>query len=401
MFNKNLVLRLLIVIFMIISSVASGTDNLAVKIVYLMLPLTIIIFILYIRLYLTFYLTNYVFLFFNIIVLTSILWSNYFHFTVLFVVKYFVFTQMAIFMSIKFKNPDNLIVTVKMFFIFTMVISLVGSIVYPSFFVHNEYNFYGNWKGIFGHKNVLGTISLLAVTLFVYLIFYCKEKKIRNVAFLIISLLNLLFSKSATALVLLIFLLSIWGGVYLINYLKKKNIYLMLTISTVVTMLFLTTVLFVTSNYVEIVELLGRDPTLSGRTNIYMYSLTAIQDRLWLGYGLGGFWMDAEKASYIWRNIGFVITSSHSGILDTLLDIGFIGLTFLVLHLGVTLKRIIALCRKKKKYAYWFLCLYIVLVFYNITDSRLLNTSGIYWLLYVSIAASVSFNRKHLIKYKN
>lgn len=73
------------------------------------------------------------------------------------------------------------------------------------------------------------------------------------------------------------------------------------------------------STVVAFTDGLGRDATLTGRTEIWADLLPAMMRQPITGHGFGGFWSDATKAAH---NIG----EAHSGYLDLLLELGFIGL---------------------------------------------------------------------------
>jgi exopolysaccharide production protein ExoQ len=86
--------------------------------------------------------------------------------------------------------------------------------------------------------------------------------------------------------------------------------------------------------------LLGRDAstadvgTLTGRTALWTELLTYVGARPLLGYGLGGFWSPAHTA-YIALALGWVVSHSHNGYLEVMLDLGLVGLTLFVIVFGV------------------------------------------------------------------
>jgi exopolysaccharide production protein ExoQ len=68
----------------------------------------------------------------------------------------------------------------------------------------------------------------------------------------------------------------------------------------------------------------GRSSTLTDRTEVWAALLPYAMKRPFLGYGFGGFWTPATKAF-------FHIDGAHSGYLDTLLGVGFLGLALTAL----------------------------------------------------------------------
>ena len=75
-------------------------------------------------------------------------------------------------------------------------------------------------------------------------------------------------------------------------------------------------------------EATGKDPTFSGRTDIWAAVWGAIADRPVLGYGRGGlFFEPANDISIeLWRQIGFRAPHGHNGVLDLTSQIGVVGL---------------------------------------------------------------------------
>ena len=93
----------------------------------------------------------------------------------------------------------------------------------------------------------------------------------------------------------------------------------------------------------SLLALTGRDPTLTGRTDIWAESLQAATQRPVLGAGFGAFWAlgssngSAEAAS-ISARLAEPVANGHNGLLDVLLDTGLVGVVLaalVLLHLGV------------------------------------------------------------------
>lgn len=76
-------------------------------------------------------------------------------------------------------------------------------------------------------------------------------------------------------------------------------------------------------------EVLGREPTLTGRDVIWKYSWEAARRRPIFGYGPSGFWGFAQSGvDRIQRVAGFPVPSSHQGLIDIMLDYGLVGVAF-------------------------------------------------------------------------
>lgn len=108
----------------------------------------------------------------------------------------------------------------------------------------------------------------------------------------------------------------------------------------------------------------GRDATLTGRTLVWTSLLPVVLRSPFVGLGFGGFW--TSKTRDIFR-----ISGAHSGYLDILLGIGFIGLILAAMFL-------LSSCRKAHRELsqdfYWgllWLCYLMMSVVHNIGESSL------------------------------
>lgn len=82
--------------------------------------------------------------------------------------------------------------------------------------------------------------------------------------------------------------------------------------------------------YEDFVISLGKDPSLTGRTDIWMFADMAAEQRPWLGHGLGGFWQDDVSLAQtinindhkpVGTKLGF-----HNAFLEVRVDLGYVGL---------------------------------------------------------------------------
>lgn len=117
----------------------------------------------------------------------------------------------------------------------------------------------------------------------------------------------------------------------------------------------------------QLAAMLGRDPTLTGRTKIWSTLLTMDTNPL-VGTGYGSFWLGARLNS-VWEQRGR-ITESHNGYLEMYLNLGIIGLFLFLVFLVAAYRNI---CRKqlssRKDFASLALALWTILIFYMVTEA--------------------------------
>jgi exopolysaccharide production protein ExoQ len=108
----------------------------------------------------------------------------------------------------------------------------------------------------------------------------------------------------------------------------------------------------------------GRDATLTGRTEVWTSLLPVVMGSPIVGKGFGGFWTSRTR-DY------FQISGAHSGYLDVLLGIGFVGLILVSMFL-------LSSCQKAHRELwrdfYWgllWICYLVMFVVHNIGESSI------------------------------
>src|SRR5262249_10534053 len=88
--------------------------------------------------------------------------------------------------------------------------------------------------------------------------------------------------------------------------LTHKRIGVAIIVWTTMVLLLAPTVVIVTDELRNITALLGRDPQLTGRVDLWLTLPSFIAERPWLGYGLGGFWVtDSPNVALVWGAINW------------------------------------------------------------------------------------------------
>jgi O-antigen ligase len=127
--------------------------------------------------------------------------------------------------------------------------------------------------------------------------------------------------------------------------------------------------------------MLGRDITLTGRTDIWhdVYAV-ASRNRLF-GVGFGGFWI-GRLANIPWdANLTWVLGQAHNGYIDTYLQIGLIGAALLVAVLFTTMRRLLALMDSDFDFACFRIPLFLTIMFVNATESTYLRGDHHLWFI--------------------
>jgi O-antigen ligase len=143
----------------------------------------------------------------------------------------------------------------------------------------------------------------------------------------------------------------------------------------------------------EFVSAVGRDATFTGRTEIWHDLLPKFFDDPLLGRGIGGFWLSA------FTHIRFTFNDAHNGYLDVMLDLGVVGLAFLVcLLLSIFRDARLLLRTNDFDLASFAVCFLIMACIHNVTEGSFLRGASHIWTLTVVLAPVCGFAVKRQVE---
>ena len=130
-----------------------------------------------------------------------------------------------------------------------------------------------------------------------------------------------------------------------------------------------------------VLELLGRDASLTNRTDVWAVLLRFEASPL-IGTGFMSFW-SGERMAAIWREIQAPINQAHNGYLEQYLNLGYIGVAFIV---GILLLGLLDVRRHFKDDVAGSLlrfCFIITAILYNYTEASFYGINNM-WVLMLS-----------------
>ncbi len=272
---------------------------------------------------------------------------------------------------------------------FIAILSSAFALLLPWYGLQNGTDDY-IWRGIYENKNYLGAMMCLAVI--VWLINYTSSIRTRLVAacFACISALLLILSNSVTALLVLLLVLVILFMCIVYSYYNICSplfIVVILVIGVLVSWM-------AYSHWYDLLTILGRNNTLSGRTVLWQLVWDKIQQRPWLGYGYSAFWLGWDsQAAGVWNMLHWTPPHAHNGYLDLWLELGLVGISFFVLSLLANFRKAFVLALKGRDMVDIFPVLFFAFTaLYNITESTIMARNSIFWVLYVVLTVQLSTN---------
>lgn len=261
--------------------------------------------------------------------------------------------------------------------------SYVSIFAFPNFGIHNPTNtinpsHFGAWRGMLGHKNDFGRMLALASNIF--LIAFLIRQKWRWV-YLVgwLSVIVLIAgSRSGQAVVL-----AILPALGLIMLLWLRGMQLQLRSLVLIITLPIGLFLSLISNVIvtEVLNMLGKDPTLTGRSDIWSAALSSLESNIFLGGGYGTGW--EVVAAGVFMRMGGTMTHAHNGYLDLILDIGIFGLSITLAFYAILIFKLrqILLSPQQTEAVPLGIVVLIFIISGNWVASFLLQYNSIYWVL--------------------
>jgi O-antigen ligase len=281
----------------------------------------------------------------------------------------------------------------------TMVASVVFALALPQYGLDQKSGLETAWKGIFSAKNYLGNMALFFLTAAVS--YRARNPFLRSirVSQICLCLTAIAFSRAATAYTL--------TAVYLVYFVFTKTLHRLRKRDYLVAgMLLLAAITTVAVTIVVwpdlLIGLLGKDLTLTGRTQIWSAVLDSIAKRPLLGYGYQAFWLGLEGESYrIILAVSWVLAQAQNGFLDVVLETGLVGLAVVLLVFGFAFRdAVVCLLRSRNDRQLgaveWYLAIVILTLIYNLDESFLFDPKHLCSMLFLLACVGLKMERLRL-----
>jgi exopolysaccharide production protein ExoQ len=244
------------------------------------------------------------------------------------------------------------------------------------------------WHGVFDAKNSLARLVVLAVVVFLCIRRPRRYVLVTSLIIVIGGVALVMQAHSAAALVILTVLLITF---YLTSTLQWRPMPMRVAILLVAVGagIACSEVLL----HVEFATaLLDRDSTLTGRSELWRLSVSAIEAKPVYGYGYDEFWIPAsQQATRIREEVNWEAPHAHNGYIDLALYLGFIGLgAYLVSYVIALVRALQYIQRFRTAEAKWPLCFLVLIGLYQLPETTIVQGHLILWLVYVAISCSLA-----------
>jgi O-antigen ligase len=246
----------------------------------------------------------------------------------------------------------------------------------------------GAWSGLWTHKNTLGGIMALGAPLCAAAAWTAPARRRFWIAAAVAALALVVLSTSKTALIASLLGFAIMAFAALLR--RGPLSALWATSAVLAGGIVVVSIALLAPELV--VSAIGRDLTLTGRTDIWQAAAPAVGAAPWLGYGYGAFWLaDDGPAFWVREAVRWQVASAHSGWLELALGMGRIGVALFALQLAATTFRG-ASALVQARAGLWAPAFIAAFALYTLSESHVLQANNIFWLVYVAVAARLGLD---------
>jgi len=263
--------------------------------------------------------------------------------------------------------------------------SLVLVVVDPAAAIHPASDIHaGDWRGVFGMKNVMGRSMAFGVLTLIATTFVVRPAaRLLAIAGIVLCAAMLIMSAARTGWVVAVFVLFAAPFFVLLQpnrFSRAVRIFMVALAAVAGCML-------VAMTFQYGLALIGRDETLSGRTHLWDLALASGKKRFLIGAGYRAYWTESGASDiYTQTSLGGrSLGNGHNGYLDTWLELGMIGFSAFLLLLVTVLVRITRyLTRSADAIGLWMAMAVSYMALYALTEQVLMQQSEITWVMTVA-----------------
>jgi exopolysaccharide production protein ExoQ len=249
----------------------------------------------------------------------------------------------------------------------------------------------GAFRGLTDHKNIFGEYMAILLILGLTYQFKARRRFLRS-AVILLAVAMQLWARSGTSLLAITATILILPVLYLLRFKKLQMVPLIAVGGMILAYAFF----FIFKASDSVLDLLGKDRTLTGRSQVWSLVWDAILRRPLLGYGYDAFWQGLKgESSRVISVVGWQVAHSHNGYLEALLGFGFVGSCIIIFAIFRVGKDSLAYVRLHRNSAgFWpfaFLAFYLI---HATAEAGFIQRDGLSYLLVVILSTQLSLRRK-------
>jgi exopolysaccharide production protein ExoQ len=271
------------------------------------------------------------------------------------------------------------------------ILSALTIVAFPQYGLVQQTVHHGAWQGIFAEKNDAAKNWMFLLTP------VCNRRifQPRSMIYAGMILLFLGMTKSSTAIVAFAVYAAFMMCLPFFKRLSLRSAAFGIAVAVLITALSVSVLIEVAPH---VAGLLGRDPTLTGRTDIWAVLLQSVQKHPMLGYGYSAFWTGmAGESGLVYMTIHWSFAYAHNGFLEVLLQVGMIGLAAVALMLLQAGANALVCVRNEDSLGIdWLAGLVFLTLLYNIDEGTLLFSRSLMSIIFVMTCGGLAMARAQL-----
>ncbi len=263
--------------------------------------------------------------------------------------------------------------------------SLVFVLAFPAIGIHRDVND-GLWRGMWYEKNQMGQVMVcVAVAAAAWLAIGDRAWRVAAVT-LVLATFLMVMTQSKTSLLCWLIGISLVGAVWAAR--QGGAVMGVLAVWGATFAAVIVGVAF-TLDGPTILVALGKDPSLTGRTDIWAALMQMVAERPWTGYGYAAFWTRTSvPADIIQAQTGWLVPSAHNGWIDLLVQVGWpgaalVGAIFLI-GFTATVARLRTSGLAEGGFGLAYLAIVLTL---SLSESVLMHHQDLAWVMVIAIVA--------------
>jgi exopolysaccharide production protein ExoQ len=263
--------------------------------------------------------------------------------------------------------------------------SLVMVVINPTIGVHQLENA-GLWRGLWYEKNQMGLVMSAGAVAAAACLASEDRRRLLPTITLAVTTVLVLATQSKTSLLCLILGVGAVGGLWAMK--RGGAAFSIVAIWFGVVLTAVAAFVFITDP-ATVLKALGKDPSLTGRTDIWEALMREVAERPWTGFGYQAFWgKDSVPAAFIRAETQWPVPSAHNGWIDLLIQLGWPGAITVGLTVAVaTIVTVFRIPGSGAREGYWAVGYLLVFLLLSLSESVLLSHANLPWTLLLAILA--------------
>jgi exopolysaccharide production protein ExoQ len=292
---------------------------------------------------------------------------------------YLIETLFAFYLVLRF-DPEEILSIMMMAGVSISVLSLIMVFLFPRFGVNQSARDGLAWIGLFTDRTLTGKCMLYLLS--PAIIFRRRSLNNRHMIYILLMSIMVFMAHAATARVILLLYIALMASMSVSRKFGRRSSLLIVGLVLAAGAL----IALVGAQFLpRVLGALGRNATLSGRTEIWNLVVGSIAKRPLLGYGYYSFWqgLKGESANII-VGAHWMFGYAHNGILEICLQLGLVGTALFFVTLVQAIGNAWFCLRNGCQPAVeWYIGIIALTLVYNIDESTVLWPIDILSLIYV------------------